>query len=114
MVGENNISKKLKKRLTKTDIVKGDEFGGVFLSCNTIKDPPSFNGRYHNFEIVTFIDYSAFQPFEKEKDYHSEAYKAFTDYTFVNVINGFSFYLELYTLQSNQNQNTPWQLKTQY
>lgn len=122
LVGENNISKKLKKRLDNTkysmtslimfltldvdvtkygidsgniwrigepdldavygnlnkkDILDGDEFKGVFLSCTTLKDPPSFNGRYHNFEIVTFLDYSAFEQFEKGKDYHTEAYNTF-------------------------------------
>lgn len=124
LVGSNNISKKLQKRIRKTkysvtslilfltldidvtkygidsgniwkmsepdldaiygnltqkDILKGEEFNGVFISCTTIKDPPSFNGRYHNFEIVTFLDYSAFEAFEKEDDYHSEEYKAFKE-----------------------------------
>ncbi len=122
LVGENNISKKLKKRLentkysvtslimfltldidvtkygidsgniwkisepdldavygnlTKNDILSGEEFKGVFLSCTTLKDPASFNGRYHNFEIVTFLDYSAFEQFEKGKDYHTEEYEVF-------------------------------------
>jgi phytoene dehydrogenase-like protein len=122
MVGEKNISKKLKKRLDNTkysmtslimfltldidvtrygidsgnvwkisesdldavygnlnqnDILIGEEFKGVFLSCTTLKDPPSFNGYYHNFEIVTFLDYSAFEPFENGKDYHTDAYDVF-------------------------------------
>ena len=124
LVGEGNISKKLKKRLnntkysvtslimfltldidvtkygidsgniwkisesdldavygnlTKNDILNGDEFNGVFLSCTTLKDPASFNGRYHNFEIVTFLDYSAFEQFENGTDYHTEAYAVFKD-----------------------------------
>jgi len=122
LIGENNISKKLKKRLantkysvtslimfltldidvtkygidsgniwkinepdldavygnlTKNNILGGDEFSGVFLSCTTLKDPASFNGRYHNFEIVTFLDYSAFEKFEKGREYHTEEYEAF-------------------------------------
>lgn len=60
--------------LTKKDVLEGDEFKGVFISCTSLKDPASFNGRYYNFEIVTFIDYSAFEQFEKEKNYHSEEY----------------------------------------
>lgn len=124
LVGENNISKKLKTRLdntkysvtslilfltldvdvtkygidsgniwkisepdldavygnlTKTDILKDEEFNGVFLSCTTLKDPASFNGRYHNFEIVTFLDYSAFEKFEKGKDYHTDEYITFKE-----------------------------------
>lgn len=65
--------------LSKKDILEGDEFNGVFLSCTTIKDPASFNGRYHNFEIVTFVDYSVFEPFEKLDDYHSAEYEVFKD-----------------------------------
>lgn len=63
--------------LNQKDILSGEEFDGVFLSCTTLKDPPSFNGRYHNFEIVTFLDYSAFEPFENGKNYHTEAYDTF-------------------------------------
>ena len=65
--------------LTQNDILNGDEFSGVFLSCTTLKDPPSFNGRYHNFEIVTFLDYTAFEQFEKgeEKGYHTDEYETF-------------------------------------
>lgn len=122
LIGENNISRKLKKRLdntkysmtslilfltldidvtkygidsgniwkisepdldavygnlTKNDILAGDEFNGIFLSCTSLKDPASFNGRYHNFEIVTFLDYSAFEQFENGKDYYTEEYETF-------------------------------------
>lgn len=58
------------------DPAEGEEFPGVFISCTTLKDPISFNGRYHNFEVVTFIDYNSFQEFDINHDYHSEAYDA--------------------------------------
>jgi len=122
LIGENNISEKLKKRLnntkysvsslmlfltldidvtkygidsgniwkinspdldavfsniTKKNILNGEEFKGVFLSCTTLKDPASFNGRYHNFEIITFLDYSVFEQFANCKDYHTEEYVSF-------------------------------------
>lgn len=57
------------------DPVEGYEFPGVFISCTTLKDPVSFNGRYHNFEVVTFIDYSSFKEFGTENDYHSDEYE---------------------------------------
>jgi all-trans-retinol 13,14-reductase len=60
--------------LTKGDITDGDEFPALFMSCTTIKDPASFNGRHHALEIVTFIDYSSFDAFHNKVDYHSEAY----------------------------------------
>jgi phytoene dehydrogenase-like protein len=55
------------------DILEGDEFPAVFISCTTIKDPVSFNGRYHSFEVVTFIEYDSFKEFG-DQDYHSEKY----------------------------------------
>jgi all-trans-retinol 13,14-reductase len=111
MVGETNLSGKLRKRLSTTrysvtslilfitvdmdveaagidsgniwmlrdqdmdslfedmsvkDILKEDEFPALFISCTTLKDPVSFNGRYHNFEVVTFLDYSFFEQHEHE------------------------------------------------
>ncbi|MEO9257256.1 MAG: NAD(P)/FAD-dependent oxidoreductase [Crocinitomicaceae bacterium] len=132
LIGEENISKKLKKRLdntkysvsslimfltldmdvtkygidsgniwkisepdldialgnlTKETILEGDEFKGVFLSCTTLKDPASFNGRYHNFEIVTFIDYSTFEQFEELKDYHTEEYETFKNKLIDKILN---------------------------
>ena len=132
LVGEDNISKKLKKRLentkystsslimfltldidvtkygidsgniwkisesdldavygnlSKSDILEGEEFNGVFLSCTTLKDPASFNGRYHNFEIVTFVDFSVFEPFENGKDYHTEEYAIFKKNLVLKMLN---------------------------
>lgn len=48
------------------DILTEDEFPGLFVSCTTLKDPSNYNGRYHNLEVVTFIDYVSFEQFEKE------------------------------------------------
>ncbi|MEO6302768.1 MAG: NAD(P)/FAD-dependent oxidoreductase [Bacteroidia bacterium] len=59
--------------LTSDDVLKGEEFPAVFISCTTLKDPASFNGRYHSFEVVTFIEYNSFKEIE-EQDYHSERY----------------------------------------
>ena len=56
------------------DILADDEFPALFISCTTIKDPVSFNGRYHNLEMVTFIGYEAFQQFDTGDDYHTPAY----------------------------------------
>ncbi len=53
---------------------EGEDFPAVFISCTTLKDPTSFNGKHHSFEVVTFIDYNTFDAFNTEGDYHSEAY----------------------------------------
>ncbi len=119
LVGENNVSKKLAKRLASTKysvtslilfltlemdvkkagldsgniwlmesedvdaiyrkltdpaILDAEELPAVFISCTTLKDPTSYNGRHHNFEIVTFIDYGSFNKFNGAGDYHTETY----------------------------------------
>jgi all-trans-retinol 13,14-reductase len=56
------------------DMYEGEKFPAVFISCTTLKDPVSFNGRYHSFEVVTFIEYDSFKEFEEGNDYHSEKY----------------------------------------
>jgi all-trans-retinol 13,14-reductase len=60
--------------LTAQNILEGDEFPAIFISCTTLKDPTSFNGRYHNFEVVTFVDYKSFDDFNTIDDHHGEAY----------------------------------------
>ncbi|HMU11506.1 MAG TPA: hypothetical protein PKC54_15950, partial [Ferruginibacter sp.] len=44
----------------KEDILKADEFDALFISCSSLKDPVSFDGRTHTIEVVTFIDYDSF------------------------------------------------------
>jgi phytoene dehydrogenase-like protein len=61
--------------LKDTSILEGDAFPAVFLSCPTLKDPVSFNGRYYNLEVVTFIDNESFDGFSAA-DYRSEKYQA--------------------------------------
>lgn len=61
------------------DLLSSSEFPAIFLSCTTIKDPPSFNGHHHNLEVVTFINYEAFKPFETNGDYHTPAYAEFKE-----------------------------------
>jgi phytoene desaturase len=62
-----------------TDILKEDEFPAIFVSCSTLKDPASFNGRYHNLEVITFIDYESFRQFGQDSDYHSDNYTRYKD-----------------------------------
>ena len=73
---KNNDLDAIYDELKDTDILAGEQFPAVFLSCPTLKDPVSFNGRYHTLEVVTFIDNESFDKFNKSGDYHSEAYSA--------------------------------------
>jgi all-trans-retinol 13,14-reductase len=63
--------------LMHNDIASGDSFPAVFISCTTLKDPVSFNGKYHNFEIVTYVDYDKMKDFNGLEDYHNKEYLIF-------------------------------------
>ena len=65
----------LYEELNETNILEGNEFPAVFISCSTLKDPSSFNGRHYNFEAVTFIDNDSYNKYNKHADYQSETYK---------------------------------------
>ena len=65
--------------LIKEDVTKGESFPGVFLSCTTLKDPASYNGVHHNFEVVTYVDYNCVKDFSHLKDYKTEDYLAFKE-----------------------------------
>ncbi len=61
------------------DVSEGDEFPALFISCTTLKDPVSFNGRYHNFEMVTYINYDNLKDLNGLEDYHTETYTLFKE-----------------------------------
>lgn len=65
--------------MQKTNILDGDEFSGMFISCTSLKDPISFDGRYHTIEAITYINYDAFKAFENEDKERSESYLAFKE-----------------------------------
>lgn len=67
------------KDMNTEDILTEDEFPGLFISCTTLKDPLSFDGRHHTIEVITFIGYEAFREFSKLDDYHSPAYMKYKD-----------------------------------
>lgn len=69
------------------NITEGDSFPAVFISCTTMKDPVSFNGRYHNFEVITYINYDNFPEFSGVEDYHSEDYKIFKEKVMAKLMN---------------------------
>jgi len=74
--------------MMKADIAKGETFEGMFISCTTLKDPTSFDGKHHTIEAITYIDYRAFEPFEKEKNPRSKEYLKFKELVTNKMING--------------------------
>jgi phytoene dehydrogenase-like protein len=61
--------------LTKVSILETDEFDSLFISCSSLKDPLSFNGRHHTIEVVTFIDYDAFKALNTNPEKTNERYR---------------------------------------
>ncbi|OFY84258.1 MAG: phytoene dehydrogenase [Bacteroidetes bacterium RIFCSPLOWO2_12_FULL_35_15] len=61
--------------LKESDLFEGEEFPGIFISCTTLKDPTCFNGRYHNLEVIAFIENESFKEFDNKSKYHTEAYE---------------------------------------
>ena len=61
---ENKDMDQIFEDMSVIDILSEDEFPALFISCTTLKDPVSFNGRYHSFEVVTFLDYTFFEQYE--------------------------------------------------
>lgn len=124
LIGEENLSRKLKKKLSKTtysctslmlfltvamdlraagmdsgniwlmpnedmdvvyermmipDVTTDDAFEGMFISCTTLKDPSSFDGKHHSIEAITYLDYKIFEKFKNETDPRSREYLQFKD-----------------------------------
>ena len=67
------------EKMQRSDITSGKTFEGMFISCTTLKDPASFDGRHHTLEVITYIDYSAFEKFENENSQRSQAYIDFKE-----------------------------------
>ena len=60
--------------------VESDEaFPGMFISCTTLKDPISFDGKHHTIEAITYIDYEVFKAFENEDFERSQEYSDFKE-----------------------------------
>ena len=124
LIGEENLSRKLKKKLSKTtysctslmlfltvamdlraagmdsgniwlmpnedmdvvyermmipDVTTDAAFEGMFISCTTLKDPSSFDGRHHSIEAITYLDYKIFEEYKYEKEPRSQKYLQFKE-----------------------------------
>ena len=70
-----------------SDILSQEYFQGLFISCTTLKDPSSYNGKEHTFEVITYINYEAFKEFEGEARKRSPKYLAFKEKLMEKMIN---------------------------
>ena len=76
------------KDLMKVDITSGKTFPGMFISCTTLKDPPSFDGKHHTLEVVTFINRESFNHLKEDKNQRSKKYTEFKEHLTKKMING--------------------------
>jgi phytoene dehydrogenase-like protein len=63
--------------MLREDLENVEEFQGMFISFPTLKDPTSFDGKYHSIEVVTFINYQTFKQFSDGDYSENPAYIAF-------------------------------------
>ncbi len=85
---EDKDTDELFEEMMKVDISSGDEFPGIFISCTTLKDPPSFDGRYHTLEVVSFINRESFDHFTGEENQRSPEYTQFKELLTQKMLNG--------------------------
>ena len=86
MLKDEDLDKHFKSLMT-DDIAQGEDFPALFMSCTTLKDPASFNGRYHNFEVVIYVNYDNIKKFKGENDYHCDEYKEFKEKVTAKLLN---------------------------
>jgi phytoene dehydrogenase-like protein len=70
-----------------SDIKSGEYFSGLFISCTTLKDPTSFDGKHHVLEVITYINYEAFAEFKDEDSKRSDKYLEFKSHLTDKMLN---------------------------
>ncbi|MEH6535651.1 MAG: NAD(P)/FAD-dependent oxidoreductase [Psychroserpens sp.] len=65
--------------MQKKDLLEDEEFPGMFISCTTLKDPISYDGKHHTIEAITYINYDAFENFNSTNVERSASYLKFKE-----------------------------------
>lgn len=55
---------KVYTEFTQKDILIGDAFPAMFITSPTLKDPVSYDGKYHTLELIVFCHYHTFERFK--------------------------------------------------
>lgn len=71
-----------------SDLTSKDAFEGMFISCTTLKDPSSFDGKHHSLEVITFISYKTFAKFKDEDAQRSTEYLEFKEHLTQKMLKG--------------------------
>jgi len=67
------------KEMMTADLKDEKAFEGMFISCTSLKDPSSYDGKYHTLEAITLVDYAPFEKFTNEAEQRSQEYLDFKD-----------------------------------
>ncbi|MDP2687717.1 MAG: NAD(P)/FAD-dependent oxidoreductase [Aequorivita sp.] len=67
------------ERMMMPNITNEEAFEGMFISCTTLKDPSSFDGKHHTIEAITYLDYRIFEKFKDENESRSAEYLQFKE-----------------------------------
>lgn len=71
-----------------SDLTSDVPFEGLFISCTTLKDPISFDGKHHTLEVITFINYEVFKKYKHEDAQRSSEYIAFKEHLTKKMLGG--------------------------
>ncbi len=84
---DNKDMDKIYEEMTDVDITSGEVFPGIFISCTTLKDPTSYDGKHHSLEVITYINPDSFAQFNKENEKRSKEYMKFKEILTNKMIN---------------------------
>lgn len=71
-----------------SDLTSNTPFEGMFISCTTLKDPSSFDGKHHSLEVITFINYEPFKKYKDEEAQRSAEYLTFKEHLIKKMLTG--------------------------
>lgn len=75
----NEDMDKVYDRMMRPDVSNDEAIEGMFISCTTLKDPSSYDGKHHSIEAITYLDYTIFEKFKDEKEPRSSEYLQFKE-----------------------------------
>lgn len=75
----NEDMDKVYGRMMRPDVSNDEAIEGMFISCTTLKDPSSYDGKHHSIEAITYLDYTIFEKFKDEKEPRSSEYLQFKE-----------------------------------
>ncbi len=76
--------------LMSPNLSNGEAFEAMFISCTSLKDPVSYDGKHHTIEAITLIDYGTFEKYKEETEPRSKDYIKFKERLAQKMLSGLS------------------------